>query len=287
MMVRVGLALSLLLILVSAQARAAGDCMKCASTHGATCAHWTFDPACLQNRHVLFDSMTNQHGSTPVQTAFPMGNNWTSTSLTTLSGLPGLHASRPLVPARVYLRGSDITRTEAGAYGVVALRGRANPATRAKLLMVCTAFVTYLPRQADLPASVKISDQMLTIWPLDDPGSPKAAKDDCDFDVDDYDVYGGQSAIADANRQGAHLDGEGPFLIGWSPSNTRGVPDKLVLVVNLSNADSQQSINELFLFWQKKSWRIRPCGVPGSPWSAFVWRSTTSWTITEPPSSTP
>jgi hypothetical protein len=95
-------------------------------------------------------------------------------------------------------------------------------------------------------------DQMLTIWPLDDPSAQRAIADDCKFVIEHYDLYGGFSAIRDAKRQGAKLDGRGPFLIGWSPSNTRGIPDKVVLVVDLSSFESQDSFDNAFLFWQTK-----------------------------------
>jgi hypothetical protein len=117
---------------------------------------------------------------------------------------------------------------------------------------VCEAFKAYFPRQSDLPSSVRISDQMLTIWPLEAPDAPLALADDCRFAVDRYDLYGGQSAIGDAQRQGGAVSGEGPFLIGWSPSNSRGVRDRLVLVVDLSGLNSQESINQAFHFWQLK-----------------------------------
>ena len=114
------------------------------------------------------------------------------------------------------------------------------------------AYVASLPRQSTLPASVPPSDQMLTIWPLDDPDSDKAKRDDCDFALEHYDLYAGISAIQDAERQNVVLDGVGPFLIGWSPSNTRGIPDKLVLVIDLSPFESQNSFDDAFLMWQKK-----------------------------------
>ena len=93
---------------------------------------------------------------------------------------------------------------------------------------------------------------MLTIWPLDEPSSPNAARDDCNFAIDHYDLYAADSAIADAARQGAEFGAEGPFLIGWSPSNSRGVPDKLVLVVDMSLYDSQDSFDQAFQFWKEK-----------------------------------
>jgi hypothetical protein len=112
--------------------------------------------------------------------------------------------------------------------------------------------VAYLPKQEALPASVARSDLMLTVWPLENPDTDQARTDECDFIVDHYDLYGGLSAIRDAERQGAKLRGPGPFLIGWSPSSTRGVPDKVVLTVDMSSFESQDSFDNAFLFWQVK-----------------------------------
>lgn len=160
--------------------------------------------------------------------------------------------ARRLVPVRAYLRNADIPPAQIGAYGVVAFRARPTSATRNRLLMACTSFVTSIPKQSSIPSSVAVSDQMLTVWPLDDPDAPEAVKDDCNFVIDHYDLYGGDSAIADAQRQGAKFGDDGPFLIGWSPSTTRGVPDKLVLVVDMSAYNSQDSFDHAFLFWKQK-----------------------------------
>jgi hypothetical protein len=157
-----------------------------------------------------------------------------------------------LVPVRSYLRATDIAPKNVAAYGVVAFRAKPTPATRDRLRMACISYTKTLVRQVDLPSAVSPKDQMLTIWPLDDPANKQAAADNCDFVIDHYELYGGDSAIQDALRQGAILGDSGPFLIGWSPSNTRGIPDKLVLTVDMSGLDSQQSFDQAFLFWKKK-----------------------------------
>ena len=158
-----------------------------------------------------------------------------------------------LVPARVYLRAADIPPPSIGAYGVVALRSKPTPANRERLLRTCIAYRASLPPQKTLPSSIPPSNQMLTIWPLDEPDASDALKDDCDFAVDHYDLAGGILAIQDASRhQGANLEGIGPFLIGWSPSNARGVPDKVVLIFDLSRLESQASFDEAFAIWQKR-----------------------------------
>jgi hypothetical protein len=161
-------------------------------------------------------------------------------------------ASHELVPVRSYLRATDIAPKNIAAYGVVAFRAKPTPATRDRLRMVCISYTKTLARQVDLPRNISPNDQMLTIWPLDDPTNKQAVADNCDFVIDHYELYGGDLAIQDALRQGATLGDAGPFLIGWSPSNTRGIPDKLVLTVDMSDFDSQQSFDEALLFWKKK-----------------------------------
>jgi hypothetical protein len=95
-------------------------------------------------------------------------------------------------------------------------------------------------------------NRMITIWPLDEPDAEKAKADDCDFILKHYDLNAAEAAINDARIQHAVFDGEGPYLIGWSPSNTRGLPDKLVLVIDMSADNSQDLIDHKFLFWKNK-----------------------------------
>jgi hypothetical protein len=160
-------------------------------------------------------------------------------------------ASR-LVPVREFLRSVQIPPQDYGAYGVMAFRAKATPVSRARLKMACTAFTATLARNQDVPKSVAVKDRMLTVWPLDDPDAKEAKADDCEFLLDHYELYAADSAIEDARKQGAHFGDEGPFLIGWSPSNTRAVPDKLVLVIDMSGLSSQDSFNQMLRFWKEK-----------------------------------
>jgi hypothetical protein len=165
---------------------------------------------------------------------------------------PPVGLQNRLVPVRAFLKGSDIPPPNIGAYGVFAFRAKPTSVTRERLKRACASFVTHLARQRDIPNSVPVSDQMLTVWPLEAPDAAEAKKDDCDFMLDHYDLYGADSAIADAKAQGAKFGENGPFLIGWSPSNTRGVAGKLVLVVDMSHQESQDSFDQSFRFWKDK-----------------------------------
>jgi hypothetical protein len=163
---------------------------------------------------------------------------------------PGGDSSTPLHPVRAYLRAKDIPPVGAGAYGLVVFHSKATPANRSKLRMVCNAFVAFFPRNETSTAPLK--DQMITIWPLDNPDAVQAKKDDCDFALAHYDLNASEAAITDARLQHANFDGEGPYLVGWSPANARGAPDKLVLVIDMSADNSQALIDQKFLFWKKQ-----------------------------------
>ena len=93
---------------------------------------------------------------------------------------------------------------------------------------------------------------MITVWPLDNPEAEEARRDDCDYALDHYDLVASEAAIRDAHVQHADFSGEGPYLVGWSPSNSRTVPDALVLVVDLSADTTQPQIDQKFLFWKNE-----------------------------------
>lgn len=159
-------------------------------------------------------------------------------------------SANPLTPLRAYLADDAIPPDDVGGYGVVALQFKATAATRRKLTMVCRDFVSFFPKSKG--SKIPPRDQMVTVWPIEADFVDEAEKDDCAFSLQHYDLEASETAIADARKQGAKLDGEGPFLIGWAPSDTRGVPDKLVLTIDLSRADTQAEIDHGFLFWKQK-----------------------------------
>jgi len=166
----------------------------------------------------------------------------------------GFRLARPgagqIVPARLLLRSADIPPPGLGGYGIVAFTALPTSESKDRLNRVCEAYTHSLPRQQSLPRTVALRDQMLTIWPIDDPNASAALADNCAYLTSHYDLYGGQAAIRDAGRQGINLSGRGPYLIAWSPSQNRGVPDKIVLVYDLSDYSSQASFDTMFAFWQ-------------------------------------
>ncbi|RDJ05819.1 hypothetical protein [Rhizobium grahamii] len=167
------------------------------------------------------------------------------------SALPA-SPSISLLPVRAYIRTTDIPPPGFGAYGVVTFQSTATDANAAKLKMVCRAFVATFPKNHQIPDSVRLEDRMITLWPIFHVADPAVAADDCDFVTSDYDLGAAALAMRDARLQGAEFEGEGPYLVGWSPSDSRGRKDKLVLVVDMSAANDQIAIDRLFLFWKQK-----------------------------------
>jgi hypothetical protein len=156
-----------------------------------------------------------------------------------------------LTPSRQFMAGRDIPPRDVAAYGVVALTAKPTPASQARLLRLCQAYLASLPPRESL-RNVPPSRQMVTIWPVENPRAILSGHERCDQMLGEYDLYAGQSAIADAFAQGRAMSGRGPFLIGWSPSSSRGVPDAVVLVIDMSLFESQASFDDAFRFWQRR-----------------------------------
>jgi hypothetical protein len=158
-----------------------------------------------------------------------------------------------LTASRNFLKPSDIPPAGFGAYGMVAFTALpTDEESRGRLTKICKSFLASLPPTAELPPSITPRDQMVTIWPLDDPRAPAAQAGDCDYLTGNYALFAGQSAINDASDRKHRLDGRGPYLIGWSPSNMRGVKDAVVLVIDLSSYDTQDSFDAEFRLWERE-----------------------------------
>jgi hypothetical protein len=156
----------------------------------------------------------------------------------------------PLQPLRAYLSAKDIPPPDVGAYGLVVFRSRPTPANREKLMKVCLSFVAHFDPSTKGTAAV--GDQMWTVWPVDDPNAKEVKKDDCSYAIEHYDLIAAENAISDATLQHADFSGEGPFLVGWSPSKSRKIPDSVILVVDMSSDQTQQEIDHQFEFWKNE-----------------------------------
>jgi len=138
---------------------------------------------------------------------------------------------------------------DVAGYGLVVLPQKATPANKDRLLMLCRSFVATLAPQQNLPFGFPRDRALVTIWPLDDKKVTNLNQEDCEVLLDHYDLLTGES---NASIQVGGLSGRGPFLIGWVPSNSRHIRDAVVLVVDMSNFDTQASFDDALLFWKKK-----------------------------------
>ncbi|MGV7219044.1 hypothetical protein [Bradyrhizobium sp. UFLA05-112] len=166
-----------------------------------------------------------------------------------LPGLPGdLQStsqssvnSDAVLPTRMTAGPGQYPPSQFKAYGIVAFKTGPTGADKDRYDMICDAYVSSLPYYKDVKAPPQ--RQMVTVWPLEkspwaDKINAEARQKVCAGAVAHYGVVLAQEAIKDAKQNGAALDGQGPFLLAWSPGSVKGRPDALVLVADLSTSSS-------------------------------------------------
>jgi hypothetical protein len=165
------------------------------------------------------------------------------------SGRPG----SGLVPVRALAEPAEMPPRGVGAYGVVAFVTMPLPHQVRRHRAVCEAFKATLIPQERVARDTPLSSQMITFWPIADKSTPEARQLDCAHLIGHYDLKTGLDAVRDADRDGDRLAArQGPFLIAWSPAESRFQKDTVVLVFDLSNLDSEQSFLEVFQDWRQK-----------------------------------
>lgn len=158
-----------------------------------------------------------------------------------------------LEAVRDFIEPNEIPPKDVGAYGMVAFTHKPTSTTRQRLTFFCEAFLSTLPRRQSLPASVPVSRLMITYWPVERRDARKLVRGDCGYLTDSYDLVSGLQAIRDADRTGRRLaQRRGPFLVGWSPARSRYERDAVVLVMDLSDLESEASFREAFQNWRSK-----------------------------------
>ena len=138
-------------------------------------------------------------------------------------------------------------------YGIVAFTTRPLSHDIERYKSVCEAYKATLISVLELPPNTPPSEQMVTYWPITNKNTPEAQRADCPYLVSNYALRLGLDAIQDADKQNQELASRrGPFLIAWAPSESRFVPDAVVLVLDLSDKASQRSFIEVFQDWRQK-----------------------------------
>jgi hypothetical protein len=172
--------------------------------------------------------------------------------------LPGTHPSTagPTAPelraVRALIEPAEMPPREVAGYGIVAFTTRPLPHDVERYKHVCEAYKATLTSQAELPPNTPLSEEMITYWPIANKSTPEARRVDCPHLVSNYALRLGLDAIQDADKQKQGLASRrGPFLIAWAPSESRFVPDSLVLVMDLSALDGERTFTEVFQDWRQ------------------------------------
>jgi hypothetical protein len=158
-----------------------------------------------------------------------------------------------LKPVRALIEPGEKPPRDVGAYGIVAFSSLPLPSEVERYKFVCEAFKATLIPQQDLSQDTPLAEQMVTYWPIRNKFTEEAKRADCPHMVATYDLKTGLDAIYDADKLGERLsERRGPFLVGWSPSIQRYQKDALVLVMDMSSLEGQQSFLEVFKAWRQK-----------------------------------
>jgi hypothetical protein len=174
------------------------------------------------------------------------------------TALPGTRPSTPgpasgeLRAVRALIEPAEMPPREVAGYGIVAFTTRPLPHDVERYKSICEAYKATLTSQAELPPNTPLSEEMITYWPIANKTTAEARRADCAHLVANYALRLGLDAIQDADK---HKEGlasrRGPFLIAWAPSESRFVPDAVVLVMDLSALDGERSFTEVFQGWRQ------------------------------------
>jgi hypothetical protein len=136
----------------------------------------------------------------------------------------------------------------------VAFPTLSTPETQERFRLVCQAYWASLPASSDL--DVPISDQMVTVWPVDDPRPLSLVKDAaeaCEYAVQHYHLKTSLLALKEARYANVGpFDDRGPYLLAWAPAKEKGKKDTIVLVLDLSRANTAQNFLEQFHAWREQ-----------------------------------
>src|SRR5262249_44193760 len=156
-----------------------------------------------------------------------------------------------VLPTGAFLPPHDIPPPEDfAAYGIVAFPQKAISSTIRRHISICEAFVATLP-SASL-AKVPPKQQMVTVWPIDSASVSVtlATKPDCKVATEHYDLPTALTSLKQARTNQRGCLAEGPYLLAWAPSSTKGKKDALVLIADLSAARTAVDFLNRFRAWR-------------------------------------
>ena len=147
------------------------------------------------------------------------------------------------------------------AYGILAFQSKVTSSSRDRYLAICEGFVASLTSVSALTKiGVLPGQQMTTVWPLErsyladlnENFPARGPADRCTEIVDNIDIETSTKAISSAKRASktVRLDGDGPYLLAWSPGKAFGAPNVPVLVADLSNVTTVEQATRHFVRWR-------------------------------------
>lgn len=161
-------------------------------------------------------------------------------------------APETILPSRIFAGPGQYPPRQFKAYGIVAFKTRPTAVDRPRYDMICDAYVSGLLHYTSVKAPLQ--QQMVTVWPVDTPALAnkinREARDKvCADAVPNYGLVLAQEAIEAAKRSKAPLDGDGPFLLAWSPGVKQGQADALVLVSDMTDVINNEQAKQIFTRW--------------------------------------
>ena len=181
----------------------------------------------------------------------------------TAGNAPPDESEAPLIRASRVFAGVDQHPPEDfAAYGILAFKSGVTTDSRERYRAICEGFLASIPAAGRLLMDgLSLDQQMATVWPL---VSPELANelnefvtgaelsDRCDEIVAEIDIVRSQRALEAARAAGldADLDGAGPYLLAWSPSDGFGRSDVVVLRWDLSGIVGARGATEAFVAWR-------------------------------------
>ena len=154
--------------------------------------------------------------------------------------------------SRIFSGPDQYPPADFAAYGIVVFKSRATPFDIDRYKLICEAYLSAIPHHSEL--DIPLSDQMVTVWPVDtrshaDAINRAARSGVCDLAVANYGLVTSLDALADAQLAGASFSGTGPYLLAWSPAKTKGSGEALVLQADLSHVSTIAQAKSVFEKW--------------------------------------
>lgn len=138
------------------------------------------------------------------------------------------------------------------AYGILAFKSQASEFDKDRHKVICSAYVNAVPHESE--SNVESRHQMVTIWPVKSVSTAtainkKPRNEVCDIAIDEYGLTVALQAIKSAEKTGLEFNSNGPYLLAWSPTNTIGTENAVILWADLSSINTYDQALKVMQGW--------------------------------------